>query len=138
MRYSIKKQFGEGQNEFDSVIEIADLTSEVTVNTLLDHVESCQKTAKEQAGQMEANSAQMKMAIEALPILKDIPEDKLNLALSYISKYMANKEAVVTIAMCESTISTYMGHLKSIEEQTGIKCVPVLSPIQQPDVEKGE
>jgi len=131
MQYTIKKHFeGEGQTEFDSIIEVSGLTSEVSVNILLDHLESVQKSKKQQEGQVKANEMQIERAIEELPFLKDIPEDKLHLVFSFVSKRLANKESVDILNTCDATIETYQKHLQSIEDQTGIRCVPVVSPIQ--------
>jgi len=131
MKYTIKKQFeGEGQNEFDSIIEISGLTSETSVNGLLDYLESVKKTVKQQEGQVQMNEVFIEKAVEALPMLKDIPEDKLGLVLSFVSKFMANKESVEILKTCAATIETYEKHLDSIEKETGIKCVPIISPIQ--------
>jgi len=138
MKYKIKKDLSkeEGRNEFDSIIEISGLHSDVTVNNLLDHLENTQRVAKEQASQIEVNKVMMAKAVEALPILKDIPEDQLNLVLSYSSKFMANKQAEELIKTCEETVAVYTGHLKAIEEQTGIKCIPVSSPYQPITIEQ--
>lgn len=136
MQYTIKKPHGEGQNEFDTVIEITGLRTEVTVNGLLDHLEGTVKTMKEQAGQIVSNKFLMEKAIEELPLLKEVPENKVALAFSYFSKMSANKIAEETIKTCEETISIYRGHLEEIEKQTGIKCLPVVSPIQQAEIPK--
>ncbi len=123
MKYKIIKEFSkeDEQTEFDSVIEITGLRSEITVNRLLDHLEATKRVKKEQEGQMMVNKALMEKAVEELPILADIPADKLNLALSYVSKSLANTQAEDTIKACEETITSYEEHLKSIEDQTGIK-----------------
>lgn len=136
IEYSIARAHNpeKGQNEFDTVIHMANLSSEVTIDSLLDHLEKTEKTMREQLGQVEVNKILMEKAIEALPMLKDIPEDKIGLAFSYVNKMSANKIALETIDTCEKTIEVYRTHLKGIEEATGIKCVPEVSPIQLKDI----
>jgi hypothetical protein len=140
MEYTLKedKSKEEGLNEFDSIIEITGLHSEVTINNLLDHLENTQKVLKEQVGQIKANEMLMEKAVEELPILKDIPEDKANLALSYFGKIVANKQAEELIKVCEETIEIYTEHLKGIEKATGIKCLPEVSPYQVLTVEENK
>jgi hypothetical protein len=127
MKYTIKKQFGEGQNEFDSIIEITGLKTELTINSLLDHLENTKKVLKEQIGQMQANDILMSKAVEEVPVLKDIPKDKEGIAFSYLSKKSANYQSENLIKTCQETIKTYEEHIKNIEEQTGIKCISVQS-----------
>ena len=131
MQYKIKTPHGEGQNEFDTIIEISGLTSSVSINSLLDHLENTAKTMKQQIGQVMANEMLMKSAVEELPILKEIPEDKVALAISYLGKKQANEMSQDLIQTCKETIETYFNHLKKIEEETGIKCLPAVSPIQE-------
>lgn len=128
MNYTVKKAAEEGQSEFDTVIEISELTSDVTINALLDHLESTQRVMKESLAQIDVNEALNTKAEEELPILAEVPKDKLALALSYFGKLAANKQAEDLIATCEETIRTYERHLLNIEEATGIKCTQERNP----------
>ena len=132
MKYKLKEK---NEKEFDSVITISELTSDVTINQLLDHLENTQRVLKEQKGQIQVNEALMAKAIEEVPALKDVPEDKIGLALSYFGKANANKQAVELIKTCEETIEIYETHLKAIEAETGIKCFPVISPFNPQDIQ---
>lgn len=140
MEYKIDKKPEDGQNEFETVIEITGLSSKVTINQLLDHYENTNKVIREQKAQIEVNKTLNEKAIELLPMLKDIPTDKLNLVLSYASKSLANQQSEELIKDCEESNVNYERHLKAIEEQLGIKCLPKISPFNPVNVEfkKGE
>lgn len=128
MQYKVVRKHRKGENEYQDIIEITGLKSTVTVNQLLDHLEKVEKTLREQQGQVKVNEMLMEKAVEELPILKEIPDDKLNLVVSYFGKKLANKQSTELISDCKKSSETYRKHLEEIENQTGIKCVPQKSP----------
>lgn len=133
MKYKVIEKHKEGQNEFDDIIEISGVTTTITINQLLDHLENTQKVLKEQKGQIEVNLIQMDLAEKELPVLKDIPQDKAMLALSYFGKKEAIKQARDLIKTCKATIETYKEHIKQIEKSTGIKCISVTDALESPE-----
>lgn len=131
MEYSIKeKKEGEGLNEYDWTIEISGVKTEVTINSLLDHLESTQKVQKEQSGQMTANAEMCRRLEDEYEFLKDLPQDKWEVLNAYSGKKVSDRQAEELIKMCDETIATYTKHLEEIEKATGIKCLPEVSPMQ--------
>jgi hypothetical protein len=130
MKYKIVKNEGEGQNEFDKVIEISGLKSEITINQVLGHLHEIKKMKKGQEAQIVANNMLNEKAVEALPVLGEIAEDKYHLAFSFFAKKEANKQSEGLIKEADDAIEKYETHLKAIEKELGIKCLPVESPIE--------
>ncbi len=125
MQYTLKER---KEKEYESVIEISGLTSEITVDDLLDHLEKTQKILKEQRAQVQVNNQLNEKALEICPQLKDIPLEQLGVALSYFGKLAANQQSEAIIAECEDTVKTYEAHLREIEKVMDLKILPEVSP----------
>lgn len=127
MPYTLKKK--DEKDELNSLIEISGLTSELTPHQLLDHFENTEKILKEQAGQVVINNDQNRVAEEMLPMLKDIPEEHWKVAYRYFERKMQNLAIEETQKTGAETLKTYRFHLENIEKETGIKCLPQVSPL---------
>lgn len=131
MEYKLKQR---GENDFDSVIEISGLSSDHTINSLLDHLENTQRMAKETDTRLQMDEMFVVEALKKMPQLAEIPSEHLPLAIMYFAKLEAIRTAKDLLATCEDTIGTYTTHLKAIEEATGITCLPVIAPFQREDI----
>lgn len=136
MEYTLKTK-GE-TDEFESVITISGLTSDVTIHSLLDHLESTQKTAKEAHMTMQVNDMFISEAEKKMPLLAEIPEEHRALASQYFFKLEANRQSQNLLDTCQNTIETYTTHLKAVEEATGIKCLPEVAPFQLVDLDTSD
>ena len=126
MQYTLKQK--DEEKVLDSVIEISGLTSEIKPSALLQHVLTTKKVLSEQKAQMAVNKQLNEKAVELCPQLKDIPADKLALALSYFGKLAANQQSEEIVKECEETIETYETHIKEIEKVMDLKILPEVSP----------
>lgn len=131
MIYTLKKR---EEKEFDSVVEISGLSSEVTINSLLDALENSQRLAKETDTQRQVTELFLKEAREKLPQLADVKPEHYALATQYFMKLAENKAAENLIQSCQESIKKYSTHLEAIEEATGIKCLPEVAPFQLVDL----
>lgn len=132
MKYTVKTK---GESEFDTVIEISGLTAELSINELLDSLENSQRIAKETHSNMQVVDIFLKTAEEKMPELAKISEDSLALATEYFMKKAENRTAQMLMDSCKASIDKYTTHLKAIEEETGIKCLPEIAPFQIVDLE---
>lgn len=115
------KIIDEKENKLESIIEKSGVTTKFTAQQVVDHLEYTMKMLKQAEGQLEVNSKQDEMAIEILPILKDIPEDKWQLVMAFAGRQVSKPELVDYIGTCKETISSYETQMKEIEEALGIE-----------------
>lgn len=130
MKYELKTR---GEQEFDSVITISGLTSDITINELLDNLENSQKILKETHSNAQLTEMFLKEAREKMPQLAEIAPEHLGLATQYFMKMGENRMAEELMRSCRESIDKYTTHLKAIEEATGIKCLPEIAPFQLED-----
>lgn len=115
------KIIDEKENKLESIIEKSGVTTKFTAQQVVDHLEYTMKMLKQAEGQLEVNSKQDEMAIEILPILKDIPEDKWQLVMAFAGRQVSKPELVDYIGTCKETIFSYETQMKEIEEALGIE-----------------
>lgn len=136
MKYTLKTK---GENDFDSVIEITGLSTEITINALLDHLEASQRTKMETSSQKQVTQLFLDKALEVMPQLGEIKEEHVALATEFFMKKGLQRTADELLKSCDESIEKYTTHLKAIEEATGIKCLPEIAPFQPVDfAEKSE
>jgi predicted DNA-binding protein YlxM (UPF0122 family) len=88
-----------------------------TVQQLIDHLSYTKKMLKQSEAQLEVNNTQDAMSLEILPILKDIPEDKWQLVMSYAGRQVSRPEVEDYIATCKETITSYETQMKEIVDE---------------------
>lgn len=130
MEYVLKTK---GENDFDSVITISGLTSDITINELLDGLENSQRIKKETHTNAQLTEMFLKEAREKMPQLAEIKPEHIALATQYFMKLGENRVAEELIKSCDESIEKYTKHLEAIEDATGIKCLPEIAPFQIED-----
>ena len=126
LKFTIKES---KKNPYDSVIEVKGHTIDVTINELLKHIDYCRKQLKESSMQLQVNTAQNYICEAALPLLKKIPKDKIDLALIYLQRKQQESSLLDLKATSEKTIATYDQQLKQIERDLGIE-MPVATDVE--------
>ena len=107
----------ENEDKLESVIEKSGVTVKFTPRQVVDHLEYTMKMLKQSEGQLDVNGKQDDMAVEILPILKDIPEDKWQLVMSYAGRQVSRPEIEDYIKTCKETIESYKTQLKEIVDE---------------------
>lgn len=113
------------ENPLETIIEKSGLTVKFTVQQLKDHLEKTRKILRETKGQVFAHEKQDEMAIEILPLLKEIPEDKWNIVAQYATRQIQAPEIKSFVELSENTIKSYTEQLEIIEKEFGIVAYPV-------------
>lgn len=136
------KVIEENEDKFKSIIEMGGLTTKFTALDVLEHLSYVRKTLREAEAQLEAEAIQDKMALEIIPILADLPQDKFQLVMSYSARQLERKDKENLIEACNKTIETYQDRLESIKQVLGLKEIHELDivpapkePIKSPFVE---
>jgi len=111
----------EKENKLESVIEKSGISVKFTLQEVKDHLEYTMKMLKQAHGQEDVNAKQDEMTLEILPILKEIPDDKWQLVMSYAGRQVSKPEIADYIKTCEETIKSYTEQLKEISEKFGIE-----------------
>lgn len=104
------------ENKLDSVIEKSGVTIKFTAQQIIDHLDYTKKALKESEAQLDVNGKQDIMSIEILPILKEIPEDKWQLVMSYAGRQVSRPEIESLIETCKTTIESYESQLAEIKK----------------------
>ncbi len=115
----------EKENPFESIIEKTGLSTKFTVQQLIDHLDYTSRMLKQAEGQLDVDSKQDEMSLEILPMLKDIPEDKWQLVMSYAARQVSRPELVEYIKTCKETIESYETQKAEIVEKFNIKEIEV-------------
>ncbi len=109
------------ENPLETIIEKSGLTTKFTAQQVIDHLEYTKKMLKQTEGQLDVNSKQDEMSFEILPILKDIPEDKWQLVMSFAARQVSKPELVDYIQTCNETIASYETQLAEIKSILGLQ-----------------
>jgi len=108
------------EQPYDSVIQKTGLTSEFTINQLMDHLDFSSKKMKEAETQVEINDKQNELIEETIPVLKDIPEEQWQMATTYFVRKQQRLEYEQLIETCKETIAKYKKTLEDIKNEFGI------------------
>lgn len=115
----------EKENPLESIIEKTGLSTKFTVQQLIDHLDYTSRMLKQAEGQLDVDSKQDEMSLEILPMLKDVPEDKWQLVMSYAARQVSRPELVEYIKTCKETIESYETQKAEIVEKFNIKEIEV-------------
>lgn len=108
------------ENDLETVIEKGNLTTTFTLQDIKDHLEFTEKSLRTAKAQLEAGEVQDKMALEILPMLKDIPEDKFDLVNAYVMRQIQKPISLSMVETAEKTIASYTEQLGIIKETLGL------------------
>lgn len=108
------------ENELESIIEMGGVTTKFTVQQILDHIEYTKKVQRESVGQLMANDTQDKMTLEIVPMIKELPQDKWQLIMSYAARQVSRPEIEALIETSKKTLADYDARLQEIKESVGI------------------
>lgn len=115
----------ENENPLESVIEKTGVSVKFTAQQVIDHLDYTSRMLKQAEGQLDVDSKQDEMSLEILPMLKDIPEDKWQLVMSYAARQVSRPELVEYIKTCKETIESYETQKAEIVEKFNIKEIEV-------------
>lgn len=107
-------------NDLETVIEKGNLTTQFTLQDILDHLSFTNKSLRTAKAQLEAGEFQDKMAVELFPLLKEIPEDKWNLVNAYATRQIQKPISLSVIETAEKTIASYTEQLEYIKKELGL------------------
>lgn len=107
-------------NDLETVIEKGNLTTTFTLQDIKDHLVFTEKSLRTAKAQLEAGEIQDKLALEALPMLKDIPEDKFDLVNAYTMRQIQKPLSISMVETAEKTIASYTEQLGIIKETLGL------------------
>lgn len=108
------------ENDLETIIEKGNLTTQFTLQDIKDHLEFTNKSLRTAKAQLEAGEVQDKMALEILPMLKDIPEDKFGLVNAYAMRQIQKPISLSMVETAEKTIASYTEQLVVIKETLGL------------------
>jgi len=112
------------ENDLETVIEKGNLTTQFTLQDILDHLSFTNKSLRTAKAQNDAGEIQDKMALEILPILKEIPEDKWNLVDAYAQRQIQRPISLSVIETAEKTIASYTEQIEYIKKELGLSTEP--------------
>ena len=104
----------------ETIIEKGNLTTQFTLQDILDHLEFTQKSLRTAKSQIEVGEIQDKMAIEILPLLKEIPEDKWILVNAYATRQIQKPISLSVIDTAEKTVASYTEQMEYIKKELGL------------------
>lgn len=126
------------ENPMDSIIEKSGVTVKFTPNQVIEHLVATRKTLKETEGQLFANDFQDKMTEEMLPIVTEIPEDKLPMVMMYAVRKAQRQEIVDLIETCKKTIESYTSQVETINKSLKLSIeIPTEAERVQKDEQEG-
>lgn len=108
------------ENDLETVIEKGNLTTRFTIQDIKDHLAFTEKTLRETKAQLEAEKIQDKIALEILPLLKEVPSDKWNVVLMYANRQVQRPVSESLIETSEATIKSYTEQLEIIKKDLGL------------------
>lgn len=108
------------ENPLESVIEMSGVTTKFTVQQIKDHIVYIEKVIKETKAQLEVHEKQDRMAVDIIPALKDLPQDKMQLVMAYSARQVQRPESLSLLQTSEKTLSDYKERLGQIKEAVGI------------------
>lgn len=112
------------ENDLETVIEKGNLTTQFTLQDILDHLSFTNKSLRTAKAQNDAGEIQDKMALEILPILKEILEDKWNLVDAYAQRQIQRPISLSVIETAEKTIASYTEQMEYIKKELGLSTEP--------------
>lgn len=115
------KIIDEALSPYDSKIECTGLTSQFTINEVLDHKEYTEKKLREAKGQIDADRKQMELIEKLFPGVKDIPAHNYEMVVRYIANQEQIKQLEDLEKTCQATLDSYDERLELITEQLGIE-----------------
>lgn len=107
-------------SDLETIIEKGNLTTQFTLQDIKDHLVFTEKSLRTAKAQLQAGEIQDKMALEILPMLKDIPEDKLDLVNAYVMRQIQKPISLSMVETAEKTIASYTEQLTYIKETLGL------------------
>lgn len=125
-------------NDLETVIEKGNLTTQFTLQDILDHLSFTNKSLRTAKAQLEAGEFQDKMAVELFPLLKEIPEDKWNLVNAYATRQIQKPISLSVIETAEKTIASYTEQLEYIKKELGLSTEEVIETPEEVEEEKVE
>lgn len=108
------------ENDLETVIEKGNLTTRFTLGDIKDHLSFTERTLRESKAQLEVEIKQDEMAVEILPMLKEIPADKMGLVLAYANRQVKRPLSEDLVKTSEETIASYTEQLEIIKETLGL------------------
>lgn len=108
------------ENDLETIIEKGNLTTQFTLQDILDHLEFTQKSLRTAKSQIEVGEIQDKLAIEILPLLKEIPEDKWVLVNAYATRQIQKPISLSVIDTAEKTVASYTEQMEHIKKELGL------------------
>ncbi len=112
------------ENDLETVIEKGNLTTQFTLQDIIDHLSFTNKSLRTAKAQHDAGEIQDKMALEILPILIEIPEDKWNLVDAYAQRQIQRPISLSVIETAEKTIASYTEQMEYIKKELGLSTEP--------------
>lgn len=103
------------ENELDSIVEITGLSTQVSVQSILDHKKYCEDLIKKADVQIDIFDKQDILAFDVFPMIKEIPEDKLHLVVAYANRLNERKELEQMKSVSQETIKLYEERLEQIK-----------------------
>lgn len=110
----------ENENDLDKLIEKGNLTTRFTLRDVKDHLEYTRKTLEQTKAQLEAEKMQDKIALELMPILEQLPEDKWKVVSAYAQRQLERPVSEMLIQTAEETIKSYTEQIETIKNELGL------------------
>jgi hypothetical protein len=116
----IFKIIKEEENPLESLIEMSGVTSEFTLQAVLDHKAYVEKVIRENTAQLTVEAQQNAMVEEIFPMAKEIPEDKYVLLASYLGRKIQEPATRQLLETSEKTLASYEERIEQIKEALNI------------------
>ncbi len=115
------------ESDLETIIEKGNLTTQFTLQDILDHLSFTNKSLRTAKAQLEAGEFQDKMAVELFPLLKEIPEDKWNLVNAYATRQIQKPISLSVIETAEKTVASYTEQMEYIKKELGLSTEEVIA-----------
>lgn len=127
--------FEKKDDALDTVIEKHGLTRKFTTRSVLNHLDATRRTLKNNEVQLMANNAQDEISLNLIPMLADLPKDKMEIVQAYASRQLEKPVIEALITACKEVIEEYEPQLEEFKKFLNIKVIeqeikdPVPSPL---------
>lgn len=108
------------ENDLDTLIEKGNLTTRFTLRDVKEHLEYTKKTLAQTKAQLEAEKMQDKIALELMPILEQLPEDKWKVVSAYAQRQLERPVSEMLIKTAEETIQSYTEQIETIKNELNL------------------
>lgn len=108
-------------NVLESVIEVQNITNEVTVEKIVDHFEFTKKKLVEAEAQIEANNVSDK-SVSEMECIKNLPEDEKDreIIIQYLARAKNTQQLEDLVVAANKTLDQYREYFVQIEEDMDI------------------